>query len=278
VEPPRQVSSDIHVLPSFYPVAGYGTMFVNAFLLRAQEPVLVDAGLNDDRGEFMRHLESLIDPSELRWLYLTHPDQDHVGSLLEVMERSPRLRLITTFAGYGLVSLFAKVELDRVYFLNPGESLDLGDRTLTAMKPPTFDNPATTGFYDGASGALFSSDCFGALLPRPDEEAAAFDTGELREAQVLWLTVDSPWLAKVDEAKFTAELNWIRQMNPELVLSSHLPPARSMTEQMLKNLATAPSGMALAGPDREALQSMLAEVTGRDPAAAGNISPPPGPV
>jgi hypothetical protein len=70
--------------------------------------------------------------------------------------------LITTFLGYGVLSLFEPVPLDRVYLLKPRESLDIGDRQLTAYKPPTFDNPATTGLYDSKSRALFSSDCFGA--------------------------------------------------------------------------------------------------------------------
>ena len=42
--------------------------------------------------------------------------------------------------------------------------ITVGDRTLSAVKPPAFDNPSTTGFYDDKSGVFFSSDCFGALL------------------------------------------------------------------------------------------------------------------
>ena len=64
----------------------------------------------------------------------------------------------------GIYSLFGEIPMDRVYFLNPGESIDVGDRLLTAVKPPTFDNPATTGLYDGKSRAYFSSDSFGAVV------------------------------------------------------------------------------------------------------------------
>jgi flavorubredoxin len=57
------------------------------------------------------------------------------------------------------------VPLDRVYLLNPGRSLDVGDRTLTAFRPPLYDSPATVGFYDDRSQTCFSSDCFGAPMP-----------------------------------------------------------------------------------------------------------------
>lgn len=63
------------------------------------------------------------------------------------------------------------------YTAAPDVETTVGDRTLTAFKPPVFDNPATTGFHDDKSGILFSSDCFGALLaevpgPRPSSPRA----------------------------------------------------------------------------------------------------------
>src|SRR4029450_6977985 len=120
--------------------------------------------------------------------------------------------------------------------------------TLSAFRPPVFDNPATTGFHDDKSGALFSSDCFGALLPAAPENAADLSDQELREGQVFWATLDSPWLHKVDGAAFAKELNGIRAMEPALVLSSHLPAAPgSMTQRLLASLEAAPPAHRLFG-------------------------------
>lgn len=74
--------------------------------------------------------------------------------------------------------------MDRVHLINPGQSVSVGDRRLTALRPPVFDNPITTGFVDDRSGILFSSDCFGALLPTLPEYAADLDTDELQAGQV----------------------------------------------------------------------------------------------
>ena len=49
-----------------------------------------------------------------------------------------------------------------------GQSLDVGDRTLSAFRPPLFDSPTTTGFIDSKSGSMFTSDCFGAPMPSLD--------------------------------------------------------------------------------------------------------------
>jgi glyoxylase-like metal-dependent hydrolase (beta-lactamase superfamily II) len=261
VDKPRRINDDITILPSYFPIPGFGLVPVNAFVLESSEPVLVDTGLHQDEPEFMDALRSVIDPSDLRWLWLTHPDQDHVGSLRSVLEEAPRVRLVTTFLGYGVLSLFEAVPLDRVYLVNPGESLDVGDRRLVAYKPPTFDNPATTGLYDTRSRALFSSDCFGALVQAPADDAESIDADDLRQGQVLWTSIDSPWLHKVDESKFAAELAEVRRIEPAHVLSSHLPPAQRLTEVFLSSLAAVPGAEPFVGPNQAALEAMLAGMT-----------------
>ncbi len=257
----RKVTDDITILPSYFPIPGFGLVPVNAFVLKAKQPLLVDTGLNQDKDAFMAALRSVIDPADLQWLYLTHPDQDHVGSFRTLMQEVPHLRLVTTFLGFGALSLSEQVPLDRVYLLNPGESLDLGDRQIIAYKPPTFDNPATTGFYDTKSRALFSSDCFGGLVQAPSDDAESMNTEALRQGQQLWTSIDSPWLHKVDQTKFAAELNIVREMAPSYILSTHLPPARSLTEPFLAALAGVPDGQPFVGPNQAALEMMLAAMT-----------------
>ncbi len=119
--------------------------------------------------------------------------------------------------------------LDRLYLLNPGQHLDVGDRTLHAFRPPLFDSPATVGFYDDRSRLCFSSDCFGAPLATA-ELAAAEDVrdvpaDQLRSAQLLWAAVDSPWVHHVDTGRFLETVRSMPFMEAEAVFSTHLPPA-----------------------------------------------------
>jgi hypothetical protein len=47
------------------------------------------------------------------------------------------------------------------------------------------------------------------------------------------------------------------------VLSSHLPAAAgAMTDQLLASLAAAPTSQPFTGPDQQALEQMLAQMTG----------------
>ena len=257
-----KATPDIEVLTSNFPIPGYGLVPINAFVIKGSEPVLVDTGAVVESEEFMPALRSVIDPTDLKWIWLTHTDFDHIGSLHQLLAENPQLRVITTFLGVGIMSLFAPLPMDRVHFVNPGEKITVGDRTLSAVKPPAFDNPSTTGFYDDKSGVFFSSDCFGALLSEVPQNAGDLSDKDLREGQVFWATVDSPWLHKVDGGTFAKELDGIRKMEPKMILSSHLPAAPGdMTERLLASLAAAPTAQPFVGPDQAALEQMLKEMT-----------------
>jgi hypothetical protein len=258
----HRIGRDISVLGDQLEVPGIGFIPVNAFVLHAAEPVVVDTGLSlPDRG-FMAALGSVIDPQDVEWIWLTHPDRDHTGSLFDLLEAAPRARLITTFLGVGIMSTELPLPMDRVYLLNPGQSLDVGDRRLTAFRPPLFDNPSTVGFYDDITGACFSSDCFGAPMPSA-ELATCPDVGyvhrdDLRAGQLLWAAVDSPWVHTVDQAKYLDSLATLRAVDPALILSTHLPPAVGRAPEFLQMLAAAPGADPFVGPDQAALEQLLA--------------------
>lgn len=258
----HRAGRDVSVLSDQLPVPGLGFLPVNAFVLHAAEPVVVDTGLSLPGRGFMDVLGSVVDPPDVRWIWLTHPDRDHTGALFDLLEAAPQARLVTTFLGAGIMSTERPVPLDRVYLLNPGQSLDVGDRQLAAFRPPLYDSPATVGFYDDRSQACFSSDCFGAPLPS-DELAGCGDVDnippdQLRSGQLLWATVDSPWVHTTDTARYLATLQPLRAMNPTLILSTHLPPAAGRAPQFLDMLAAAPQTDPFVGPDQHALENMLA--------------------
>ena len=253
---------DVVALADTAPIPGLGFLPVNAYLLRAEQPLLIDSGLPTSRAELLEALWSHVDPADLRWIYLTHPDRDHTGSLMEVLEAAPSARLITTFLGMGILTIEYEIPPERVFLLNPGQSLDLGDRSVTAFRPPVYDSPATTGFYDTHTGTCFTSDCFGAPLASAElalaDDIAAVPTGDLVAGQRLWATIDSPWVTGVDRDAFRTSLLPLRRLEPSVVLSSHLPPAHDASSRLLDTLESAPDADPFVGPDQAALEALLA--------------------
>jgi hypothetical protein len=263
-----RAASDIDVISSTASIPVLGNLAINAFVMHGDEPLLVDTGAVREADEFMAALHTLIDPADLRWIYLSHTDYDHIGSLHRLLDANSNLRVITTFLGVGIMGLSATpLPMDRVYLLNAGQRLTIGHRTLTAIKPPVYDNSVTTGFYDDASRALFSADCFGALLSDVPQNADDIPEAELRAGQTTWVTVDSPWIHKIDRATFGRELADLRALEPSIVLSGHLPVAPgAMIGRLLDTLATAPDAAPFAGPDQVGLEQMLrADMAGTTP-------------
>jgi ODP family beta lactamase len=250
----------VEVITTTAEIPTLGSIAINAFVLDGTEPILVDTGTVAGAPEFMTALTSVIDPRELRWIWLTHTDFDHIGSLTALLEANPHVRVITSFLGVGIMGLSSTpLPMDRVHLINPGQSVTVGDRRLTAVKPPVYDNPITTGFVDDRTGILFSSDCFGALLPAVPHHAADLDPDELQAGQIRWATIDSAWVHDVDRAAFGHTLDQLRAIEPTMVCSSHLPPAPgAMLHLFVDSLAMTPTADRFVGPDQVALEAMLA--------------------
>jgi flavorubredoxin len=260
VAKPLHITRTISALTSYVPIPGLGVLPVNAYVVKSTAPVLIDTGLHADVDEFLEALRAVIDPPDLRWIWLTHIDQDHVGGLRRLLEEAPRAKVVTSFMGLGKLGLVAPIPPERIYLLNPGHSIDAGDRTLSAVAPPVYDAPETVGVYDEKSRIFFSSDCFGAILDAPVEDAAVLAPDSLRERQILWATIDAPWLQHTSERWVASALNEVRRMAPKAILSSHLPPAFDLTEPFVDALMAARSAAPFVGPDQSAFEAML---TGR---------------
>jgi len=258
----HRIRPDVSVLSDSLEVPGIGHLPVNAFVLHSAEPVVVDTGLGLADRNLLEAVAAVLDPADVRWIWLTHPDRDHTGALFDLLAAAPRARLVTTFLAVGIMSCERPLPLDRVLLLNPGQSLDVGDRTLTGFRPPLFDNPATVGFFEDRSGMCFSSDCFGAPLPSEDlaqaPDAREIGPEDLRAAQLLWASVDSPWVQNVDGERFRATFRPLRDREPEIVFSTHLPPAEGITGRMADTLGSAAGAAPFVGPDQAALERMLA--------------------
>ena len=95
----------LDVITTAVDIPTLGTLAVNAFVLHGAEPILVDTGVGSEAPEFMKELSSVIDPADIRWIWLTHTDFDHIGSLRTLLEMNPNLRVITSFAGVGIMGV-----------------------------------------------------------------------------------------------------------------------------------------------------------------------------
>ena len=225
MQSPIQVADETFVIPAQLPIPGVGNLYVNASVIRGREPVLVDTGAPIFRTDFLEAAFSLVDPEDVRWIFLTHDDRDHSGNLMPVLEACRNARLVTNFVGVGRMTEEWDLPLPRAYFLNDGESFTVDDRTLVAVRPPYFDSPATLGLWDSRTGVYFSADSFGAVVPETAEEVGDVPP-DAYEFGFNWFNrANHPWHALSDPAKVDAVISRIRALEPRLIVSTHGPAA-----------------------------------------------------
>ncbi len=262
MDAPYQGSRDVHVLPTNLALPGVGVLPVNAYVLLAEEPVLIDSGIGLDRDEFIEALASVVDPAALRWVWLTHDDADHTGSIERVLELAPNARLVTNAFCALRMATWWRVPLHRVHAVRVGDPVEVGDRTLRAVAPPLFDNPLSTGVLDESTGALFSVDAFGAILRESTRDLGAVPPQALAGGMLGWATSDSPWAHLVDRDRFGDVLQRVRRLQPTSIFSSHLPAASgSSLDHFLQVLGSVPDAEPFVPPGHEEFGHLVAAMT-----------------
>ena len=94
-------ADDVVALTDVKEIPGLGFLPVNAYVVHAEQPLLVDSGLPTSQPDFLQSLWAQIEPADLRWIYLTHPDRDHTGSLMEILQAAPAARAGHNLPGLG---------------------------------------------------------------------------------------------------------------------------------------------------------------------------------
>lgn len=230
---------DITLLPTYCPIPGLGLLPMHSLLIRGPEPTLIDTGPGPSSGAFVERLSSLIDLSDLRWVWITHADPDHVGALGAILERAPAARVVSSFLGLGKLGLLGLVPPERGRLIEPGQRLDIGDRELVALRPPIYDAPETLAAFDARTRALFSADAFGALLESPVEHAGEVAPAALRRGLLRWAQIDAPWLGLLPQRTLAQALSEVVRLDPSVVYGAHLPPARGLARALSEVLIEA---------------------------------------
>jgi Metallo-beta-lactamase superfamily len=261
----HSITPEVTAFTSALDVPMVGTLAVNAFLYLGEEPVLIDTGVTPERDEFLEAVHKLIDPRDLRWIWLTHADRDHTGAIAALLEQAPEARVVSTFITVGLMGAGTEpIPPDRAYLVHHGTRVPIGSDGLVAFRPPLFDNPGTVGFFDRRTGVAFCSDFLGGVMPAHEDalvdDIAAVAPSDVEAGQLLWGSVDAPWVHSVDPSKLAASLDEVRAFGASTVLSTHLPPIRGNVERHLATIAKLVESPPAMLPDQEALEAAMAQI------------------
>lgn len=139
-----------------------GTTY-NAYLVLADKVTLIDTVKAPFKNQLMARIASVISPDKIDYIVSNHSEMDHSGCLTSVMaEVNPEKVFASTM---GVKALKAHLGPDlNVTPVKDGETLSLGNRTLTFLETRMLHWPDSMLSYIAEEKLLFSQDGFGMHL------------------------------------------------------------------------------------------------------------------
>ena len=223
--PPTRIAQDTFVVHQVQPALGQPLfVYLNSMVIRGKEPVLIDTGTPANRQQWLTDTFSLVDPSDVRWVFLSHDDVDHSGNLDEVMTACPNAQLVCNWAMVERHTNCFDFPLHRCRWVTDGESFSVGDRVLHALRPPVYDSPTTRGLYDPTTGVYWAVDAFATPLPDPYMAVADLDPDFWDFGLYMFaFGAVSPWLSMVDTDKYARCVDRVQDLDITTVASCHSP-------------------------------------------------------
>ena len=223
--PPTPIATDTWVIHQVQPALGQPLfVYLNSLVILGKEPMIVDTGTPANRKQWMEDVFSIVEPTDVRWIFLSHDDVDHTGNLDEAMTACPNAKLVCNWAMVERHTNCFDFPLDRCQWVMDGESLDIGDRTLRALRPPVFDSPTTRGLFDPTTGVYWAVDTFATPLPDPTMPIADLDPDFWDQGLELFaLGAVSPWLTMLDTDKYGRYVDRVQDLDITTIASCHSP-------------------------------------------------------
>src|SRR3954452_25303507 len=133
IVPPTKVAADTYVIHSVQEALGQPLfVYLNSMVILGKEPMIVDTGTMANRQQWLKDVFTLVEPEDVRWIFLSHDDVDHTGNLDETLSACPNATRVCSWAMVERHANCFGSPLERCRWVTDGEALDIGDRTLRA--------------------------------------------------------------------------------------------------------------------------------------------------
>ena len=267
---PQLVAPETFLIPNLAPAGDGVYLPVNSMVIRGAEPVIVDTGAPMHRELWLEKAFSVVEPEDVRWIFLSHDDGDHTGALIDVLELCPNATFVTNFFSVERLALEKpELPLERMRWIDEGGSFDAGDRTLHLFKPPIFDGPTTRGLYDDKTAAMWVVDSFACLTPGAVHRVEDLPRDMDLEMMPAFNSLVSPWHQWLDPVAYRRHVDSVEALGLLAVASAHGPILTGdhihEAFEIVRDLAGKPI---IPAPGQELLDELVAQILAGSTAAA----------
>ena len=151
----------------------------NSYVILDEKVAVMDTV--DPRGmeQWEKNLLDTLNGRKVDYLVVQHLEPDHSGSIARLVELFPDVTLVGNAKTFAMLPQFFNIPLDgHTLTVKEGDTLSLGEHTLTFVMAPMVHWPEVMVTYESKEKILFSADGFGKF-------GALSKTGHVKPADII---------------------------------------------------------------------------------------------
>ena len=134
----------------------------NSYVILDEKICVLDTVDKRMTDEWFANLEKTLDGKEPDYLIIDHLEPDHASNIKALADKYPDMKLVGNAKTFNMLPQFFDIDLtDRTVTVKEGDSLSLGEHTLSFYMAPMVHWPEVMVTYESSEKVLFSDDGFG---------------------------------------------------------------------------------------------------------------------
>lgn len=145
----------------------YGTSYNSYFVAGSEKTAIIEAAHLSFYDNYLANIEQAAGSRGIDYLVLNHCEPDHTGCVAKILERFPDIEVVVSQAGSIYIKQISNRPDLKIRVVKDGDSISLGDKTLSFINAPFLHWPDSMFTYVPESKVLFSCDFLGAHYCEP---------------------------------------------------------------------------------------------------------------
>ena len=134
----------------------------NSYVILDEKICVLDTVDKRKTDEWVANLENVLDGKTPDYLIINHLEPDHASNIQLLADKYPDMKLVGNAKTFNMLPQFFDIDLtDRTVTVKEGDSLNLGEHTLSFYMAPMVHWPEVMVTYESKEKVLCSADGFG---------------------------------------------------------------------------------------------------------------------
>ena len=134
----------------------------NSYVILDEKICVLDTVDKRKTDEWFTNLENVLNGKTPDYLIINHLEPDHASNIQLLADKYPDMKLVGNAKTFNMLPQFFDIDLtDRTVNVKEGDSLNLGEHTLSFYMAPMVHWPEVMVTYESKEKVLFSADGFG---------------------------------------------------------------------------------------------------------------------